>query len=161
VTEHTPLPIESPGINVAAVARTNEGWKFLLLRRAPRETYPGFWGLLTGTRENNESVPDLAVRELKEEVALQPLELWASEYCVQFFEPMYDGIWILPVIVALVDFSETITLSEENAEYRWTDVGEAVELVPWQNLKDILPRLQRELDEYPAPNWVRLPIGSS
>ncbi len=156
--EHSQIEIESPGINVAAVRQESGGWRFLMVRRAAGETYPGIWGVVTGGREGKETVPQLAVRELAEETGLRPERLWASEFCMQFYEPTVDRVWILPVIVAVVSPKATVKLCHENCEYRWAGADEAVALVVWENLKTAIRTLDRELNDYPAPNWVELDI---
>ncbi|MBN1213185.1 MAG: NUDIX domain-containing protein [candidate division Zixibacteria bacterium] len=150
------IEIESPGINVAVVTKDANGWKFLLLRRAEKESYPGFWGFLTGGRENGESVPQIAVRELKEETGLAPQKLWATEYVFQFYEPTVDKIWILPVIVAVVSSGSKVRLSPENSEFRWLTAKDAQKKVLWKNLQKALKDIEEELKIYPAPNWVEL-----
>jgi 8-oxo-dGTP pyrophosphatase MutT (NUDIX family) len=152
------IPIESPGINIATIRRDGDSWKFLLVKRADAETYPGYWGLVTGGREGDETVPQLAVRELAEETGLRPERLWASEYCMQFYEPTVDRVWVLPVIVAVVSPAATVTLSEENAEYHWLMPEEAKKLVAWHNLRTVIDDISRELKSYPSANWVELPI---
>ncbi|MFZ5981553.1 MAG: NUDIX domain-containing protein [Candidatus Zixiibacteriota bacterium] len=150
------IEIESPGINVAVVKKEKSGWKFLMLRRAPSESYPGFWGFLTGGRENNETVPQLALRELKEETGLTAESLWATEYVFQFYEPTVDKIWLLPVLVAVVPADTTVKLSAENSECRWLVAGEAINLAPWKSLKQIAENIAEELSRYPAENWIKL-----
>jgi len=150
------IEIESPGINVAVVKKDADGWKFLMLKRAEKESYPGFWGFLTGGRENNETVPQIAVREMAEETGLRPRKLWATEYVFQFYEPTVDKIWILPVIVAVVPADSKVVLSEENSEFRWLTANDAQKIVFWKNLQKALEDIDGELDIYPAPNWVEL-----
>jgi 8-oxo-dGTP pyrophosphatase MutT (NUDIX family) len=158
MTAYSSIPIESPGINLAIVRQDSDAWRFLLLKRAGTQSYPGFWGFLTGRREGSETVPQLAVRELREETNLAPLKLWASEYCVQFYEPAVDRVWILPVIVAVVESGETVKLCEENSDFRWVTAAEARELLEWQNVIDAVQNLDRELRRYPAASWVELPV---
>ncbi len=150
------IDIESPGINVAIIKKDSDGWKFLMLRRADKETYPGFWGFLTGGREGDETVPQLAVREMAEETGLTPEKLWATEYVLQFYEPTVDKIWLLPVVVAMVASGSRVRLSPENSDFRWLDGSAAIELVIWQNLKEVLGNIDRELAGYPAGNWVEI-----
>jgi dATP pyrophosphohydrolase len=152
------FPIDSPGINIATVKQDDYGWKFLLVLRAEGESYPGIWGLVTGGREGDETAAQLAVRELEEETGLRPEKLFASEYCVQFYEPTADHIWVLPVLVAVVAADSEVRLSEENSDYQWVTTEEGMQMVVWQNLREVLGRLDLELLEYPAPNWVELPV---
>ena len=155
----TPIPIIGNGINVAVIRKVDSKWQYLMLKRAADETYTGFWGLLSGSRENNESVTNLALREMKEEINLRPRSLWASEYCLQFFEPLDDAIWTLPVLVAVVEETDQVELDAENEEYRWLPAAEAIELAPWRNLKQVLGWLVSDLATCPPGNWVELPLS--
>jgi 8-oxo-dGTP pyrophosphatase MutT (NUDIX family) len=159
MAERTSIAIESPGINLVVVKLVEDTWIFLILRRGKSETYPGFWGFLTGCRQGDETVPKLAVRELAEETSLQPEQLWATEYTIQFYEPSVDKIWMLPVLVAKVAGDAEVKLSGENDEFRWLLPSEAKVLIDWQNLLVTLENVSRELEGYPPPNWVELPIG--
>ncbi len=152
----TNIKIESPGVNVAVVKKDYDGWKFLILKRAEEESYGGFWGFMTGGKKGDETVAQVVVRELKEETGLAPDSMWASEYLVQFYEPEYDAIWILPLIVALVPEDAEIELSPENSEYRWLPAAKAKHLVSWNNLVNAIDRISEELEIFPARNWVEI-----
>ena len=130
----TNIGIESPGVNVAVVKKDYDGWKFLILKRAETESYGGHWGFMTGGKRGDETVAQVVVRELKEETGLDPLSMWATEYLVQFYEPEFDKIWILPLIVAVVSDEAEITLSSENSEYLWLTPEKARHRVSWKNL---------------------------
>jgi dATP pyrophosphohydrolase len=158
MTEQTSIPIESPGINLVVIKQIEDTWKFLILKRAENETYPGFWGFLTGCRQGNETVPQLAVRELDEETGLRPTRLWATEYIVHFYEPTVDKIWILPVLVAEVPAEAEVKLSGENADFRWLLPDEAKVLIDWQNVLEVLENLSLEIEGYPPSNWIKLPV---
>lgn len=152
------IPIESPGVNVAVVKREPDGWKFLLLKRAYHESYAGSWGLLTGTKRDEETVTQLALREIKEETGLAPKALWATEHTIQFFEPEEDAIWILPIFVAVVSPKSEVVLSPENDEFAWLAAPEARGQVFWKNLVRTIDLLQEELQQYPVPTWLALQL---
>jgi 8-oxo-dGTP pyrophosphatase MutT (NUDIX family) len=156
MTDHTNIKIESPGVNVAVVKKDYDGWKFLVLKRAQGESYGGYWGFMTGGKKGDETVAQVVVRELKEETGLTPDSMWASEYLVQFYEPEYDTIWILPLIVAVVPESAKIELSPENCEYRWLTPYKAKHLVSWKNLVKAIDEISDELEIFPARNWVEI-----
>ena len=156
MTQHTRIIIESPGVNVAVVKKDYDGWKFLVLKRAEEESYPGFWGFMTGGKKGDETVAQVVVRELKEETGMKPVSMWATEYLVQFYEPEYDSIWILPLIVAVVSKDSEIRLSKENSEFRWLSPEKARHLVSWKNLIKAIDDITDELDIFPARNWVEL-----
>lgn len=45
------IKIESPGVNVAVLRKSYDGWEFLLLKRAETESYGGYWGFMTGGKK--------------------------------------------------------------------------------------------------------------
>lgn len=154
--EGTRINIESPGVNVAVVKKDYDGWKFLVLKRAEGESYGGFWGFMTGGKRGDETVAQVVVRELKEETSLKPLSMWATEYLVQFYEPEFDAIWILPLIVAVVPETAEVKLSAENCEYRWLTADKGRHLVSWKNLVRAIDEVSEELEVFPSHNWVEI-----
>lgn len=143
---------------MAVVKRESDGWKFLLLKRAYHESYAGSWGLLTGTKRDEETVTQLALREIGEETGLTPKALWATEHIIQFFEPEEDAIWILPVLVAVVSPKSEVTLSPENEAYVWLPAAKAREQVFWKNLVHAIDLLDGELQGYPIATWLALEL---
>jgi len=156
MTESNKIKIESPGVNIAVVKKDYEGWEFLILKRAETESYGGCWGFVTGGKKEKETVAQVVVRELKEETGLKPTNMWATEYLVQFYEPEFDTIWILPLIVAVVSPKDEVKLSPENCEYRWLPPRKAKNLVTWNNLVKAIDDISDELEIYPAHNWVEI-----
>ena len=154
--KHTNINIESPGVNVAVVRNTDDGWQFLILKRSDEESYGGYWGFMTGGKRGGETVAQVVVRELKEETKLKPESMWATEYLIQFYEPEYDSIWILPLIVAVVDAEAKVELSEENSSFRWLHAEKAKHLVSWKNLISAIDSVDEELEIFPARNWVQI-----
>lgn len=152
----TNINIESPGVNVAVIRKSDDGWQFLILKRSDSESYGGYWGFMTGGKHDTETVAQVVARELKEETNLIPHSIWATEYLVQFYEPEYDSIWILPLIVAVIDPEDEVSLSEENTEYRWLSAEKAKHLVSWKNLVQAIDDISDELDIFPARNWVQI-----
>lgn len=156
IEKQTNIKIESPGVNVAVIRKSYDGWEFLLLKRSDTESYGGFWGFMTGGKSGNETVAEVVVRELYEETSLKPQNMWATEYLVQFYEPEYDSIWLLPLIVAVVEEDAEVKLSEENSEFRWMKAGKAKHLVSWKNLVRAIDDIEDELAIFPARNWVEI-----
>ncbi len=156
MTKHTKIEIESPGVSVAVVKKDYDGWKFLVLKRAEGESYAGYWGFMTGGKQGDETVAQVVVRELKEETGLTPTSMWATEYLVQFYEPEFDTIWILPLIVVVVSEEAEVSLSPENSEYRWLLTEKARHLVSWRNLVKAIDQVSDELEIFPARNWIEI-----
>lgn len=156
MSEPTKIPIESPGVNIAVVKKDLDGWKFLVLQRAQRESYGGYWSFVTGGKSGQETVAQVTVREMREETGLAPRSMWATEYVVQFYEPEYDKIWILPLIVAVVDPESEVKLSPEHSDFRWLPPHKAKHLVSWKNLERMIEEVTDELEIFPARNWVQI-----
>lgn len=154
--QHTVIKVESPGVNVAVLRNTDDGWRFLLLKRSEEETYSGSWGFVTGGKRGDETVAQVVVREVAEETGLTPESIWATEYVVQFYEPEVDAIWVLPLIVAVVPVEAEVTLSSENSDYRWLAPHKAKHLVTWKNLDKAIDDITDEIEIFPARNWVRI-----
>ena len=111
---------------------------------------------MTGSKQGNETVAQLVERELHEETGLKAQSMWATEYLVQFYEPEYDRIWILPVIVVVVPTNARVTLSAENSEYEWLSASKAKRKVTWKNLLRAIDDVSEELEIFPARNWVEI-----
>lgn len=156
MADKTNIKIESPGVNVAIIKKDYDGWKILILKRAETESYGGFWGFLTGGKEGDETVAQVVKREMKEEINISPESIWATEYLVQFYEPEYDAIWILPVIVAIVDNEDKVELSSENSDYRWVELTKARFMLSWKNQIQVTRMISDELEIFPSRNWVEI-----
>ena len=154
MAHRTKIRIESPGVNAAVVKKDRGEWKFLVLKRAAGESYSGYWGFMTGSKQGDETVAQVVARELEEETGLRPQSMWATEYTVQCYEPEYDAIWILPLIVAVASTNSPVRLAPENSEYRWLRADEARQLVSWKNLVKAIADIADELKIFPACNWV-------
>lgn len=152
------ITITSPGVNIAVVKKDDDGWKFLLVQRAETESYPGCWGLVTGGKEEDETAAQTVVRELKEEVGLVPERMWSTEYLIEFYEPEYDQIWVLPLIVAVVHVDAKIELTPENSDFKWLYPFKAKKLVSWKNLATAIENVTEELEVYPAKTWVEIKV---
>ncbi|MEA2031027.1 MAG: NUDIX domain-containing protein [candidate division Zixibacteria bacterium] len=156
MVQHKNIGIESPGVNIAVIKKDPDGWKYLLLKRSPNESYGNFWGFITGGKRGNETIAQCVEREMQEEIGLAPSNMWATEYIIQFYEPENDKIWILPLIVADLEEDAKIVLSEENIEYRWLLPNKAKRLVSWKNLVRAIDDITEELEIFPARNWVQI-----
>jgi len=143
-------------VNVAVIKNDDDGWKFLLLKRSELETYAGMWGFVTGGKQGEETVAQVVLREVREETGLTPRAMYATEYLVQFYEPVYDKIWILPLIVAVVEPDSEVCLSEENCDFIWLPPTRAKHRVNWKNLMRAIDDLTDELEIFPCHNWVEI-----
>ena len=110
---------------------TEKGIEFLLLKRSEGQPYPGLWQMVTGKIKANEKAYQTAIREIKEETGLVPVQLWVAPTINSFYEPNSDAISMIPVFAARVESSEII-LSKEHSEYQWINRSNAQKLLAWE-----------------------------
>ncbi|MBM2814489.1 MAG: dATP pyrophosphohydrolase [Ignavibacteria bacterium] len=107
-------------VHVAAFDDTTGDLSFLLLQRSESvNPYPMLWQTITGWIEDGETALEAAIRELKEEVSLEPLKIWTLPYVANFFDADNDLVHSSPVFGILVDFKKDITISDEHQEFLW------------------------------------------
>ncbi|MBV6419347.1 MAG: hypothetical protein DAHOPDDO_00563 [Ignavibacteriaceae bacterium] len=110
---------------------TEKGIEFLLLKRSEGQPYPGLWQMVTGKIKSNEKAYQTALREIKEETGLIPVQLWVAPTVNSFYEPKHEYICLLPVFAARVEADE-IKLSKEHTEYQWVDKSTAQKMLAWE-----------------------------
>lgn len=110
---------------------TEKGIEFLLLKRSEGQPYPGLWQMVTGKIKSNEKAYQTALREIKEETGLIPVQLWVAPTVNSFYEPKHEYICLLPVFAARVEADE-IKLSKEHTENQWVDKSTAQKMLAWE-----------------------------
>ena len=124
------MKIISTMIEAHIFRESEKGIEFLLLKRAGYQVYPGLWQMVTGKIKTNEKAYQTAIREIKEETSLTPLQLWVAPTVNSFYEPKGEYVCLLPVFAARVD-ADKIKISSEHTEYKWVDKSEAQKLLAW------------------------------
>ena len=114
--------------------RTDDGILFLLMKRNLNKIYEHLWQGVAGKIEEGETSSDAAIRELKEETGLSPLNMFVADHVSKFYEVHGDRINLVPVFGIEVD-SEIINLSEEHISYKWVDINEALNTLVWNGQK--------------------------
>jgi dATP pyrophosphohydrolase len=124
------------------LVHVRRGDEFLVAHRSPESG--GYWHAIAGTVEADESSPDAAVRELREETGLagaklQPLGEFA--YVREDWEEE-PGLRV-HVRAFLVDVEPgwEPELNEEHDDYRWCSRDEAATLLYWPEPAQLLRAL--------------------
>jgi dATP pyrophosphohydrolase len=125
------MKIISTMIEAHIFRETENGIEFLLLKRADNKVYPGLWQMVTGKIKENEKAFQTAMREIKEETGLIPLQLWVAPTVNSFYEPKNEYICLLPVFAARVEINQ-IELSDEHTECQWVNRTTAQKLLAWE-----------------------------
>ena len=113
---------------------TLDGIRFLLMKRNLNKIYEHLWQGVAGKIEKGETSSEAAIRELKEETGLSPLNIFVADHVSKFYETRGDRINLVPVFGIEVD-SENVILSEEHISYKWVDIDEAIETLVWNGQK--------------------------
>jgi dihydroneopterin triphosphate diphosphatase len=113
---------------------TLDGIRFLLMKRNLNKIYEHLWQGVAGKIEKGETSSEAAIRELKEETGLSPLNIFVADHVSKFYETHGDCINLVPVFGIEVD-SENVILSEEHISYKWVDIDEAIETLVWNGQK--------------------------
>lgn len=128
---------EKPIVPVVVVLIENREKKILLLKRAPDNKWaPNLWNIISGHIENKEEPTQAALREIKEEVAMN-VEL-KEKFPV--YDVDYDGkIWRTYAYKFLTDDLEP-KLNIEHSEFRWVSISEMSEF-------NLVPILYKDLEK--------------
>ena len=113
---------------------TTDGIRFLLMKRNLNKIYEHLWQGVAGKIEKGESSSEAAVRELKEETGLSPVNIFVADHVSRFYEVHGDRINLVPVFGIEVD-SENVILSEEHISYKWVNIDEALNTLVWNGQK--------------------------
>ena len=109
--------------------------KFLMLKRSQQKIYPGIWQCVTGKIKPREKPIETAIRELKEETGLSPINKWTVDQVNHFYETEFDRMNLIPVFGVEVD-SLNVSLSDEHCDYKWCNIKESEELFTWTQQKN-------------------------
>jgi dihydroneopterin triphosphate diphosphatase len=127
------MKVVSTLIEAHVFRKTKDDIEFLLIKRSENDDiYPGMWQMVTGSINKNEKAFQTAMREIKEETGLTPVQLWAAPLTDSFYNPEKDFINMIPVFAALVDFNAKVILSEEHSDFMWVSKEDAQRVLPWK-----------------------------
>ena len=114
--------------------QTDDGLKFLLMKRNLNKIYENLWQGVAGKIEDGETAPEAAIRELKEETGLDPVKVFVADHISRFYEVHGDRINLVPVFGIEVNSDEVI-LSEEHIDFKWVTIEEALNTLVWNGQK--------------------------
>ncbi|MDP6338742.1 MAG: NUDIX domain-containing protein [Candidatus Marinimicrobia bacterium] len=114
--------------------QTNDGLKFLLLKRNKNKLYEHLWQGVAGKIEPGEEAWETGIRELKEETGLTPVKMFVADHISRFYEVHGDRINLVPVFGIEVD-SDVVILSHEHIDFKWIAIEEALNTLVWNGQK--------------------------
>jgi 8-oxo-dGTP pyrophosphatase MutT (NUDIX family) len=138
-----------------------EPHEFLQLRRVPSDYTGGTYQSIRGGIEPGETAPAAALREMREESGLAPLELYRLGQVESFYIPAEDAIWHCPAFCAIVDHAATPALNDEHDAFRWVRADETDQSFMWSSEWPLIEEIKRVIfAEGPAKGFLRLDVES-
>lgn len=136
-------------IDVFPFAFTDAGLRFLLLRRAASNSYPGIWQPVAGKIKRGETGWAAGIRELKEETGFSSTHFYTLDHVSSYYLHASDEIIHVPAFIAEVPLEDPV-LSHEHDAFRWLDLTQAQALASWQPYRKALRTIPELLDSSPA-----------
>lgn len=104
----------------------------------------GHWGLVKGNRERGESKNHTILRELEEETGINHKNAKIIEGFEEETEYYYtlEGkkIYKRVIYLLLKVSTKNVNLSYEHSDYKWLSIKDAIDLVDFSNVKEILEK---------------------
>ena len=118
--------------------------EFLQLRRR-EQPLAGTWQTVRGSIESGETAAAAALRELREETAVRPVEFYRLGSVESFYDLHTDAVWHSAAFFALLAADATVTLNDEHDAVRWVDETELDCQFMWPSEKPLLTEIREEL----------------
>ena len=139
--------------------RTDEGFKFLMLKRNAKKHYGNLWQGVAGKIEKGETAVETVLRELKEETGFKPIKLFVTDHVASFYNAYKDQIFMVPVFGIEVD-NEEVKLSDEHCEFRWVPFEKALDLLTWKGQKEAIKTVHDMITRNDDRiKWAKLPLS--
>ncbi len=133
--------------------------EFLQLHRRPGQLMGGTWQPIHGRIEPGETAWQAAVRELKEETGLEPVELYSVEAVQTYYMQQDDAVWFAVPFCAYVRPNAPVVLDEEHDQYRWIGRDRAAEEFFWSGDRRAVAEICITLlDNAPAKAFLRIEV---
>jgi len=113
-----------------------------MARRAEGIYMGGTWQLISGALEPDETAWQAALREMREETALKPVEFYRLSTLTRFYRPDNDSLNTAPMFCALVEENSTVMLNHEHTQFTWVNEEEACSRLMWPSDREALEELR-------------------
>jgi len=134
-------------------------FELLMARRADEKYMGGTWQLISGGLEPAETAWQAALREMREETGLVPVEFYGLSTLTSFYRPDSDSLNAAPMFCALVGEDCTVTINSEHTHFDWVDVNDAPSKLMWpgdhQALDEVCSAI---LGNGLAKEYMRIPL---
>ncbi len=136
-------------IDVFPFSQTDDGLRFLLLRRALDNSYPGIWQPVAGKIKSGETAWGAGLRELREETGFVPQHFYALDHVSTYYLHGKDEVIHVPAFIAEVDLKNP-DLSHEHDTFQWLSLEKAIQTASWAPYRKALSSIPELLASSPA-----------
>ncbi len=130
---------------------------FLLFKRSSKKIYGNQWRMVGGKLKSGETGWQGALRELKEETGMMPINFWAIPSVNQFYEAKTDTVHTIPAFAAELESGADILLNEEHTHYKWVRIDEVQTYIKWPEQRRLM-HLTHDILTHQAleilPEWI-------
>lgn len=119
--------------------------EFFIGKRSLHKRYAGQWRMVGGKIQTGEKAWEAALRELAEELGVEPIKFWSPPTLNQFYEPSSDSVHHIPVFAAELDETIQIQLDDEHTTYKWITIDQAERYIYWPEQLRILRLIHKIL----------------
>lgn len=130
---------------VLIVRPHKDGYQLLLARRAEEQYMGGTWQLIAGGVKPGEPAWQAALREMREETGLVPVEFFRLSTLTSFYRPDDDSLNIAPMFCAVVDADAVVSIDAEHTDYEWVPLAEAEARLMWYSDRQALQEVRSEI----------------
>lgn len=139
------------------------GHELLQLRRVPDDYLGGTWQTVRGGIEAGETAVQAALREVREETGLVPVEFYRLGTIETFYipgrTPERDTVWHCVTFCAVVAPGAAVTLNDENDAHRWIPRDQMLQHTMWASERGVLRDLFHDiLDGGAARAYLKLDV---
>ena len=147
-------------IDVFPYSRTGNDLRFLLLRRALNNSYPGIWQPVAGKIKPGEPAWEAGLRELMEETGFRPLHYYTLDHVSSYYLHRSNELIHVPAFIAEVPLSDPV-LNHEHDASRWLSLEDAIETASWGPYRKALFSIPELLASSPALALAKISLKNS
>jgi dATP pyrophosphohydrolase len=146
-------------VSVYLFRQDGEDAQFLMLRRAPDIPFGGTWQPVYGGIKPDETAWQAAIREMREETGLLPVELYQANTVNSFYVAADDTVYHCPCFAARVEADGAVELNDEHDAFEWLNPDAMRQRLMWAGQKRIFEEIVQEIvNPGPAIAYLRIPI---
>jgi dATP pyrophosphohydrolase len=147
-------------VYIARLDESGQSHEFLQLRRVPHDYLGGTWNTVYGMMEAGESAFASALREMKEETGLMPMEFFRLGIALSFYTDVNDTLWVVPSFFAIVGRDAKIAMDHESDAFRWVKCDEVEQAFMWPTDRQAIAHICRDiLGDGLAKPHLRIPLS--